>query len=144
MPSAAQWRLTPSELSFRVLQTDPAAADPTRAVHAIERFLRSKRAGLLEALEIRAGAGEVWVRAVGEAPEEMLREAWELMGVGADRAPEKEIEVDQAEFAVTVREIPEAEVAMDGPLLLSKDCQRIAMGLNVVTPALPRSKLISI
>jgi len=100
MASTEEMRLRLAVLSFRVLQADPRLATPQEAVEGIKAFLKRKRAGLAEALEILAGEGEVILRATGEVPHEMLREARELLMPDWEREPAGEIEVDPDEFAI--------------------------------------------
>ena len=107
MPSVAEIRFRPSEFSFRVLQVDPASATPAQAARCIQRFLRRKHTGLAEVLEISAGPDEVIIRASGEVPQEMLREARELLCPDWERPPELEIEVDSEQFVIEAVEEPE-------------------------------------
>ncbi|MHC4479572.1 MAG: hypothetical protein ACYS8K_07995 [Planctomycetota bacterium] len=111
MGTVAETRIPIAGLSFRVLQMDPALASAREAVQAVERFLWRKRSGLAQALEIGGEQGAVVIRSRGEAPQEMIREARELLGVGVDLTPLGEIEVDPAEFTIEVSEpaLPEPE-----------------------------------
>jgi hypothetical protein len=120
MASSAEMRLAPSELSFRVLQKEPSSVSADQAVRAVTRFLQRKRKGLAKALEISASGGEVVIRASGEAPHEMLREAGELLGLGQDAESHLEIEVDPAEFAVAVLDIASEEPRLEQEILRSK------------------------
>jgi len=111
MVSTEEMRLRPSELTFRVLQLEPRLATPQEAVEGIKAFLKRKRAGLAEALEILAGEGEVILRATGEVPHEILREARELLMPDWEREPAQEIEVDPDEFVI---ELPDG---LEEPML---------------------------
>jgi hypothetical protein len=113
-------RLVPSQLSFRVLQKDPFAVSVEQAARAVTRFLQRKREGLTQALEISASGDEVVIRASGEAPDEMLREAGELLGLGEEPEPHLEIEVDPAEFAIKVLDVTSEEAHLEEEILRSK------------------------
>ncbi len=119
MPLTEEMRLRPADLSFRVLQADPRLATPQEAVDAIKRFLQRRRAGLAEALEILAGEGEVILRATGEVPHQMLREAGELLMPDWEREPAQETEVDPEQFAI---ELPDEleEPLFDREILRSR------------------------
>lgn len=111
MASVAEVKLRPSDISARVLQTDPQDTTPEQAARSIERFLRRRHSALAEALEISAGAGEVIIRASGEVPHEMLHEVRELLQPDWERAPAREVEVDAEQFAIEVLEVPEEPLA---------------------------------
>jgi hypothetical protein len=119
MASMAEMRVLPSRLSFKVLQLDPSVASAAQAVRGVRRYLERRRAGLAQALEVEAEGAEVVIRARGEAPDEMIREAHELLGL-ADAAPSQEIEVDPAEFAVEVTEAASPEPQLEHEILKSK------------------------
>ncbi|GAH85088.1 unnamed protein product, partial [marine sediment metagenome] len=119
MPSVAEMKFRPSEFSFQVLLVDPASATPAQAVRCIQRFLRRKHAGLAEALDISAGPDEVIIRASGEAPQEMLHEAKELLCPDWERPPELEIEVDSEQFVIQIVEKPE-EALLERQILRSR------------------------
>jgi len=120
MVSTAEMRLAPSRLSFRVLQKDPHSVSSEQAARAVARFLERKREGLAQALEISASGGEVVIRASGEAPDQMLREAAELLGLNEEPEPRLEIEVDPAEFAVNVLDVAPEETNLEDEILRSK------------------------
>jgi hypothetical protein len=84
---------------------DPVLADAAVAARAVERYLLRKRRGLAQALEISADRGAVLIRASGEFPQEMIREAEELLDVGAALVPVGVLEVDPAEFTIDVSDI---------------------------------------
>ena len=120
MRSEAEMKLSPSELSFRVLQADPARVTPPQAARAVERYLERKRSGLAQALRISAGEREVIIRARGEAPQEMLREARDLLAIGREPAPGAELEVDPDEFAIEPTDAFFEEPELERELLRSK------------------------
>ncbi|MHC4789564.1 MAG: hypothetical protein ACYS8K_10235 [Planctomycetota bacterium] len=120
MVSTAETRIRPSQLSFRVLQTDLAGLKPSAAALAVERYLLRKRSGLAQALEISAEVRQVVIRAWGHAPQEMIREAEELLGIGEELAPTKEIEVDPDEFNIEVAQIAVVEPEPEREILRSR------------------------
>ena len=87
MASVAESRIRPEELSFRVLQADPQRVGPDGAARAVRQFLTRKRAGLARAVKVSAGAHEVILRAEGEAPEQLLDEARDLLGLAQAIGP---------------------------------------------------------
>jgi len=144
MASVAEARIRPEELSFRVLQTDPLRAAPERAAWAVRQFLARKRAGLARAVEVSAGPHEVILRAEGEAPEQVIREARELLGLGEDLAPAGEIQVDAADLAIQVVAQPSPEPQFEHEMLYSRvrcfpypECEwfSISTGLLTLTDA---------
>jgi hypothetical protein len=115
MPSVHEARIHPHTLAFRVLQKKPDLATAQDACRGVKRFLHAKRPALAQALEIEVDAGQVVLRASGEVPDEMLREALELLESARPPEAEDEIRVDPSLFAVqTTPEIerldPEREV----------------------------------
>jgi hypothetical protein len=100
MASIREIRLLPAHLSFRVLQKDPATATAEEALQAVQAFFRRRRAGLASVLEMRAEGDHIVLAATGEFPGEVLREAAELLSLGALEEPVGEIEVPAEEFAV--------------------------------------------
>ncbi len=120
MPSEAQMRLKPLDLSYRVLQMIPQEATPNEAARAIRRYVMRKRSGLAQVLEVEATAKDVIVRARGEYPDDLLREATELLGVGRPPEPDVDIEVDAALFGIEVIEVPEEEPVYERELLRSR------------------------
>ena len=120
MRTVAEIHIRPEQLGFRVLQTDPRSADPGLAARAVERLLARKRAGLARAIEVCAGPDGVILRAEGEVPHEMLREASELLGLGADTDFAGEIEVDPSEFSVVVASHEPPEPELDREVLSSR------------------------
>ncbi|NLW50953.1 MAG: hypothetical protein GXY85_08970 [Candidatus Brocadiaceae bacterium] len=109
MASIAEWHVRPEELNYRVLQADPLRVGVDQAATAVRRFLLHRRPGLGQAIRVSAGGRDVVLRAEGEAPEQLIEEARELLGLDRAPAAEEEIEVDPAEFAVEV--VPEALTA---------------------------------
>ena len=102
MASTAEESVPIAELSFRVLQVPWEQATAQTAAAAVRRYLEQRHTALAGALEVTPGRGAVTLRARGEAPQEMLREAvalvrrWDLEEVrGA-------MEVDAAEFGIEV------------------------------------------
>jgi hypothetical protein len=106
MPQVVEVRIRPAQLSFRVLRKPPQDVTAEEASRAVRRFLHMKRPALAQALQIEAGSGYVLLRAEGEVPQEMLREACELLESGSLPPVELEVEVDAEEFAVHVDEPP--------------------------------------
>lgn len=84
---------------------DPVLADAAVAARAVERYLLRKRRGLAQALEISGDRGAVLIRASGEFPQEMIREAEELLEIGAALVTVGVLEVDPAEFTIAVSDI---------------------------------------
>jgi hypothetical protein len=104
MARTEERRFRPSQIGYVVLQADPEGLSPELAARAVRRYLARKRPALAEALEVAAEGPFVVARATGEAPEQMLHEAEELLRAGADLEPEGEVEVAADQFAVTVPE----------------------------------------
>ena len=102
MASVAELKIRPGELSFRVLQMDPARATPERAARAVMEFLQRKRSALWQTLDVSAGPDAVIIRASGETPEAMLEEAKDTLGLGEPETPQGEIEVDAGRFTIEV------------------------------------------
>ena len=119
MPSTEEQSIWPARLSYRVLQADPEAVSPDLAARAVERYLLRKRPALAQALEVTCRGPLVVLQATGEAPAAMLREAIELIGVGAALVVEGEVEVDAEEFAIAAAE-PAEEVLPEREVLHSK------------------------
>ncbi len=120
MASVSEMRLVPSELSFRVLRKEPLSVSPGQAARAVKRYLERKREGLAQALEVSASGSEVVIRASGEHPDELLREAVELLGLGEEAAPGPEIEVDAADFAVETLDFADEEASLPEEILHSR------------------------
>ena len=120
MPSEAQMRLKPMDLSYRVLRMIPQEATPNEAARAIRYYVSRKRSGLAQVLEVEATADDVIVRARGEDPDDLLRETVELLGIGGTLEIDGEIEVDEALFAIEVIDVPEAEPVFERELLRSR------------------------
>ena len=106
MAAVTESRIRPEELSFRVLQADPQRAGPDHAARAVRQFLTRKRAGLARAVKVSAGPHDIILRAEGEAPEQLIDEARELLGLGQALAADGEIDVDAADFAIEL--VPQA------------------------------------
>jgi len=104
MAKVEEIRIKPSELAYRVLQRSPDSATAPAAAAAVHRYLQRKRAGLAAALEIEPAGRHVILRARGEVPHEMLREAMQLLESARPPEPTAEIEVDAEQFAVSVDE----------------------------------------
>jgi hypothetical protein len=139
MASVAELRIRPEELSFRVLQADPERVAPDEAAGAVRQFLTRKRAGLGLAVQVSAGIHDVILRAEGEAPEKLIDEARELLGL-VSAVPDGEIEVDPADFAIEV--VPQAleEPRFEHEVLRSRvrcfpypDCEWFSMSTGMLT-----------
>ncbi len=121
MRGGAELRLAPAQISFRVLRRDPEGTSPRAAARAVEEFLRRRREGLAEAVEVGFEAGVVVIRAEGAAAADMIREAEELLVEEARLAVEAELEVDPEKFAVSVGELAEeGEAELEREVLYSK------------------------
>jgi hypothetical protein len=140
MASVAECRIRPEELSFRVLQADPQRAGTDQAAGAVRQFLTRKRAGLAKAIKISAGARHVILRAEGEAPEQLIDEARDLLGLGQAVAPDGEIEVNAADFAIEVIPQAQKEPEFEREVLRSRvrcfpypDCEWFSVSVGMLT-----------
>lgn len=117
--SKADMTIRPQELSHRVLQMPPDDATARQAAVALRKWLGRKRPALAGALDIRAMGGLVRVSARGHAPEAMLFELDDLLGLHRDLTPVGEIEVPIQQFAIGASPHPDL-VPIERELLRSR------------------------
>lgn len=109
MSAVEETRLSPGEISFRVLGAAPGEVSPAAAARAVQEFLEREHPGLAATLTIEPADEAVLLRAEGESPDAMLREACQLLAPQTPSEEVGQIEVDVDEFAVETIEEPEAE-----------------------------------
>jgi hypothetical protein len=120
MASVAELRLLPAQLSFRVLQMDPVRASAEEAAQAVGAFLQRKRLGLAQALQISSEGPEIVIRVSGEEPEQMLREAEDMLGLTEGDQPAGEMDVQPDDFAIEVIQVAQEESRLEREVLRSR------------------------
>jgi len=115
-----QLTLLPAELSFRVFQMNPAHIGAAEAARAVLSFLERKRPGLAQALEVSSEGPQIVIRASGEAPDQMLREVAELLGLTEDRQPVGEIDAPPEDFTIQVIQFAQEEPHLEREVLRSR------------------------
>jgi len=119
MSSVAERSLPIADLNFLVLQMRPDDATPQGAVAAVRRYLQQHHPALAGALELSPGVGSVVLRAEGEAPQEIVREAVELLRQRDLGEVAGEIEVDAAQFAIELNEVADEPAPGEREILSS-------------------------
>jgi len=102
MSSVQETTLLPADLAFRVLGAPPDRTTPENAAHAVRQFLGREYPALAAALTVEAADEGVLLRARGEAPHTVLREAREILGPQAPSEEVGQIQVNADEFAIEV------------------------------------------